>query len=568
AVTFGDGNVVWVCGPQGLWRFDGKSWSSFGVADGLRSKRLMNVTAASDDEVWVGYEEAKGVTRLVLEKGRARLTHFGKQQGLLSDTVWMLERDPLGRVWAGGSDGVSVILPDGTIRGYDQGDGLIWNDIAQGGFGMDVDGAVFIGTSRGLAYHDLSADKRVSVPPNVVLTSIALGSRDWTGEQEVEVAHDQGTFTASFSGLAFHNPSQVRFEYQLVGLDSEPITTKQREVRYPALAPGAYRFEVKCRSAAGIWSTEPATFSFSVLPPWWERWWARLAALVAIVLLALALLQFRTRRLEAERHRLEVAVEERSAQLAEANQELREMSFTDALTRVRNRRFFATIIESAVASTMRRHDPRSSQETDRNRDLVFYMVDLDHFKKVNDVHGHMVGDKVLVETAKRLEASLRQSDLVVRWGGEEFLLVCSDAERGEADRVARRILEEVGGTPLIDEDGLCVQRTCSLGWVALPAFKRHPELLSHEVLIEVADQALYMAKKSGRNQAIGVEFIEEEFATARSSEWLDQHLDELEGKLVKLTRIDGPFVDLDPITTVSSSPPPWRRKSAFPNKDQ
>jgi diguanylate cyclase (GGDEF)-like protein len=396
---------------------------------------------------------------------------------------------------------------------------------------------------------------------------VTLGGEEVLVGGEVEVDHDQGTFTAAFSGLTFRNPSQVRFEYQLIGLDDEPITTKQRQVRYPALAAGNYRFEVRCRSAAGVWSKAPATFAFTVLPPWWERWWFRLTAVLAIVGLVLALLKFRTSRLEVERRRLESAVAERSAQLAEANRELKEMSFTDALTRVRNRRFFASIIDSTVAATLRRHDPRTGRETDRNVDLIFYMVDLDHFKKVNDVHGHIVGDRVLVETARRLEGALRQTDLVVRWGGEEFLLVCTDAERSEADRVARRILEEVGGTPLIDEDGLRVQRTCSAGWVALPAFKRHPELLTHEVLIEVADMALYLAKKAGRNQAIGVEFVEDEYATARTPEWLDRHLDELEGELVRLTRVDGPFVELDPITTVSSVPPPWRRKSRSPEAD-
>jgi diguanylate cyclase (GGDEF)-like protein len=567
SISFGAHGTVWVSGRDGLLRYDGAAWKHFGTDDGLLSNRIMNVAAASGDEVWIGYEEAKGVSRMVLAGGKPELIHFRRPQGLLSDTVWMLERDPLGRIWAGGSDGVSVILPDGSVRSYDQGDGLIWNDIAQAGFWMEPDGSVFIGTARGLAFHDPAADKALDVPPNVVITSATLGGKESIGEAAVEVGYGQGTFTARFSGLTFRNPSQVLFKYQLVGLDTEPVVTKLREVRYPALGAGSYRFEVLCRSAAGIWSPEPAVVAFTVLPAWWERWWFRLGVVLVVLLVVLSILQLRTRRLAADRRRLEVAVAERSAQLAEANRELRELSFTDVLTRVRNRRFFASTIRDTVATALRRHDPRTEGSPERNRDLVFFIVDLDHFKKVNDVHGHMVGDRVLVETARRLEGALRESDLVVRWGGEEFLLVCRDTERAKAPAVARRILELVGGTPLVNELGLRIQRTCSAGWAAMPAYLRHPEELSHEVVLEIADMALYLAKQSGRNQAVGVELVEDEFSRGRGLEWLDQSLEEVEGDLVRLTRVEGPRVSLDPITAVSPIAAPWRRKSKVPDEE-
>jgi diguanylate cyclase (GGDEF)-like protein len=357
-------------------------------------------------------------------------------------------------------------------------------------------------------------------------------------------------FTARFSGLTFRKASQARFEVQLEGLDPEPIATKQREVRYAALPAGSYRFVVRCQSAAGVWSAEPAAFSFVVLPPWWELWWVRVGAVVLVALSIVALVQRRVRRIEADRRRLEAAVTERSAQLAEANRELREMSFTDALTRVRNRRYFATTIEGDVAGTLRRFDPRAARDSSTNLDLIFYVVDIDHFKKVNDVHGHRVGDRVLVETARRLQRCVRDSDVVVRWGGEEFLLVCREADRTKADAVAARVLEAIGSEPLVAEPGLSVRRTCSVGWAALPAHRSRPDALSYEVILEIADKAMYLAKAFGRNQAVGAELTEAGLESVARPDWMERPLEELEPAAFRLTRVAGPEARM------SDHPPP------------
>jgi diguanylate cyclase (GGDEF)-like protein len=532
--------AVWIAGRGGLGRFHAGEWRAFDTDDGLRKNRLMNVAAISAREAWVGYEGAEGITRLEIDGALVHTEHLGKRDGLLSDAVWLLERDRLGRLWVAGSDGVSVVLPDGRIHGWDQSDGLIWNDVGQDALWVEADGSAFIGTSRGLAYHDPSADRDVENPPNVVLTEALLGGIQHLGEREVSVSYRENTFFARYSGLTFRKPSRVVFKYRLVGLEDEWIRTDQRQVRYPALGAGSYRFEVFCRSAAGTWSEEPASFSFAVRAPWWERWWFRMAVGAALFLAVIGILQIRTHRLEVIRRRLEAAVADRSAKLAEANAELREMSLTDALTKVRNRRFFADTIPGEVAKTLRRHDPRSSYPDETNRDLVFLIIDIDHFKRVNDEHGHLTGDRVLVETARRIEASVRRSDMVVRWGGEEFLVVLRDASRGDARIAARRIMEMVGGSPLVEDDGLSVGRTCSVGWAVLPALVTRPAILAHEQVLELADKALYLAKQEGRNRAVGVELIDEAFADRDDTSWIDRDLTEVEGELLGLIRITGP----------------------------
>jgi diguanylate cyclase (GGDEF)-like protein len=131
-------------------------------------------------------------------------------------------------------------------------------------------------------------------------------------------------------------------------------------------------------------------------------------------------------------------------------------------------------------------------------------VDVDHFKDLNDTWGHATGDEVLVAMARRLASIIRETDVLVRWGGEEFLIVSQATSAGAARRVARRILDVVGGQPFETSDGLSVTKTCSVGWAVFPWICKVPDAVPVDDIIKLADRALYMAKQGGRNRAIGL----------------------------------------------------------------
>jgi diguanylate cyclase (GGDEF)-like protein len=191
-------------------------------------------------------------------------------------------------------------------------------------------------------------------------------------------------------------------------------------------------------------------------------------------------------------------------ELAHANNELLEASLTDLLTGVRNRRFFNNSIDVDVLQTLRSFADNPSAEV-RNRDLVFYLMDIDHFKKVNDQFGHGIGDQVLIEVARRINSAARLSDAVIRWGGEEFLLLSRYTDRREADVLATRILNSVGGQPYrIDGIREELRITCSIGWAVFPWIAAEPRRVPHEQVLLLADYALYQAKGSGRNRAVGL----------------------------------------------------------------
>ena len=191
-----------------------------------------------------------------------------------------------------------------------------------------------------------------------------------------------------------------------------------------------------------------------------------------------------------------------TAELRSANQVLQQASLTDPLTGVRNRRFFDATISGDASQVLRSY--ASSQESLAN-DLILYMVDVDDFKEVNDRYGHEVGDKVLVEVTKRITSVIRASDILIRWGGDEFLIVSRNSSRAEAAGFVARILTLIGDP----QTGLAgstaeFRTTCSLGWAAFPWYPDKPDAVPLESVLGLADRGLYEAKMHGKNRATGI----------------------------------------------------------------
>jgi diguanylate cyclase (GGDEF)-like protein len=189
-------------------------------------------------------------------------------------------------------------------------------------------------------------------------------------------------------------------------------------------------------------------------------------------------------------------------ELQSTNLVLQEASLTDPLTGLRNRRFFSATIESDVSQALRSY---ADGRDPKIRDLVFYLIDADNFKEVNDRYGHDVGDKVLVEMARRLSSSIRHSDVLVRWGGEEFLIVSRYTDRTEAEWLAHRVLSAVADSPIeVGGSGETIYRTCSLGWAAFPWYPENPRANTYEEVLTLADRGLHQAKQMGKNRAVGI----------------------------------------------------------------
>lgn len=188
--------------------------------------------------------------------------------------------------------------------------------------------------------------------------------------------------------------------------------------------------------------------------------------------------------LQSHERQLEHRVAERTEALEQANRQLSSMAMQDALTQLANRTSLQSQLDQAIQRAKR-----------RNETLAVMLIDLDGFKPINDLHGHELGDRVLVEIARRLRECARDSDLPARLGGDEFVLVCEAIDSAEhALEVAERILTGLHAPILLGE--LCLQVGASIGIV----LSRGDE--SGTALIRQADAAMYAAKAAGRNRVM------------------------------------------------------------------
>jgi len=168
---------------------------------------------------------------------------------------------------------------------------------------------------------------------------------------------------------------------------------------------------------------------------------------------------------------------------ADYAQRMYEAAHRDGLTGVFNRRYFEERLAAEIPYAMR-----------HNRPLALLMMDLDHFKQVNDTHGHPVGDTVLKEFAELVTRTTRSEDVLVRYGGEEFIVLCRHTDLMKASILGERIRHEVSQF-LFAAESAPLQITVSIGIAALP----DPELTGPEAIVIAADEVLYQAKERGRN---------------------------------------------------------------------
>ncbi len=166
--------------------------------------------------------------------------------------------------------------------------------------------------------------------------------------------------------------------------------------------------------------------------------------------------------------------------LLEANSRLAAQALTDELTGLANRRHGMHQLDREIALAVR-----------KGHDLGLVRVDIDHFKDINDVHGHQAGDRVLAEVARRLAGSVRGGDDLARWGGDEFVAILPDTDRAGVRRAAERLRAGVATGPVRIEDG-DVDVTVSVGWA-------HWVGDTAGDLLVRADRALYAAKDAGRD---------------------------------------------------------------------
>jgi diguanylate cyclase (GGDEF)-like protein len=477
--------TLWAGGDSGLFEFVSGRWKTFTQADGLSSTGVLSLCAGPGGILWVGYEFGGGIDRVHPQAGGVVIEKSVQRAGTDS-MIYFLEYDATGRLWAGTQRGVDIW--DGARWShYDMNDGLVWDDCDTDGFAQEPDGTIWIGTSGGLSRFRPRPDSSAHTSPEVVITRLLLGKTDISGLRNPSFDAHANSLMARFSALNAFRQNSVVFRYRLGGAASNWTETTQRELQFANLAPGAYRLEIDARESDGAWSGHSAQFPFRILTPWYSTWW--FTGLCILFPLSMAAGVLRLRFLGAQNRERELVrlVAEKTADLRRANEELSHLSFTDPLTGLANRRAFDQTLDKECARLRR-----------SGTALSLLCIDADHFKALNDSQGHMRGDEYLVLLGTELIRIVRrQIDVAARYGGEEFALILPETNAADVARLAESVHLAIASLRLPHPASpVAPFLTVSVG-VATATLEW---CCTREELFEAADQALYAAKRAGRNR--------------------------------------------------------------------
>lgn len=474
---------LWVGTDNGLYSFDPRTETVVRIAkssDGLPDNWVPDLMIARDGRLWAG--TSAGASVLTRWDGRAaRFERVGGAQ-----PAEALIEDEEGHVWIGPR--LRVDPRAGDTRSFDADDGCAYRNFFIASRAKTRDGRLLFGSPEGLL---IVAPRMLPAPrvaPRIVATALRVEGAARPGAtvmSSLTLSPSERSFTLDFAAPDFVAPRRQTYRYRLDGLDDDWTVTSQRSLTLTRIPPGRYTLRIGAANGAG-----ELRLPIAVLPAFYETKWFRALMIFAAAALLYAAYRLRVRRLRAREKHLEEVVAARTSELATAYAKIEEASLTDPLTGLRNRRFLEQTIAADLELASRGHG-----------DLIVLLVDLDHFKSVNDTYGHAAGDAVLVALADLLRRTFRSSDSIVRWGGEEFLIVVRFVDRNEARDLAEKLRAAVAGHAFVLPDGTVLERTCSIGYASWPAL----DGTSFEHVIDRADTALYAAKRGGRNACVGAD---------------------------------------------------------------
>ncbi|MFG6467900.1 diguanylate cyclase [Roseateles sp. BYS87W] len=498
ALAEDDPGALWVATSRGLLRLapgaNALAEVSSPPGEGLGNPVVIGLLHDRRGRLWLD-TAVSGLHRLRSWDGRqARFDRIGERLGATGRPFGAnLLEDARGRIWTQmhvydpTTDRITPLGPADGVR-----IGMPWFF----SFAQLADGRLVFGGTRGLLVVQPEAWQPVRALPRLQWSGVQVDGQPvpvqaaLTAPGGLPLPPGDTRVSVDVALLDVAHPEQHTYQYRVDGLDRDWRTALpgQRRVEVPPLRPGLATLRLRAADGA-----PELRLPLRVAAPWWQRPWALLGGMVLLAGGLAGLVRWRTRHLLARQRELEAHVRERTQALEEA-------SLTDPLTGLRNRRYLLERIEADCAAALRRAGRPEA-------DLLFFLMDIDHFKTLNDRHGHAAGDAVLTQMRERLQAVFRAGDALVRWGGEEFLVVARDSDRRHAGELAERLRQQVAAQPFESPVGpLAV--TVSIGFAAYPPWPSQPSAFDWQDTLSAADGALYRAKSAGRNGWAGLEALE------------------------------------------------------------
>ncbi|MBB6147261.1 diguanylate cyclase (GGDEF)-like protein [Silvibacterium bohemicum] len=492
--------AIWVGSDHaGVSRMKNGAITTYTTAQGLLSDFAQAVYVDREGVVWAGTSPG-GLNRIK----DGHVTTYSVNQGLFDLTVGAIVEDDLGNLWMTCNNGIFRVTKkeltdyaEGRTRSihsvvYGSADGLRepeCNFAAYPAVWKGSSGRLWFATVGGVASINPDHMPRLVAEPQIHIERVLLNQNPVPSKAEAIVGIGGDDLEVQFTAPEFSDPARMQFRYRLDRFDRDWVyVAGRREAYYTKLPPGRYTFQVQAANGSESWSPNSAVLSFVLRPHYWQTTWFKAVCTLVFLLLCIVLAKLRFHYLEARNRDLENRVNLRTQELQEAikvaeaaTEALHEQATKDSLTKLWNRHAIFELLDKEIQ--------RSSRESSH---LCVLMVDVDHFKVINDMYGHLTGDAVLQQVAERVTKHARPYDSIGRYGGEELLIALPRCTLPDGLRRAEEFRHAIAAQPFL-VGPYVIQVTCSIG-VAVSEGDA-----TVEAMIAEADSALYQAKRSGRN---------------------------------------------------------------------
>jgi diguanylate cyclase (GGDEF)-like protein len=476
----------WFAVGSHLLRFKDGQWSLPSV-DGMsrQSGRIFAMSCTRENAVWLATSPGT-IWRFTPNGDRLMAWQLVPPSELRVLEPLAILVDRRGWVWLGTDQGL-LVWNGQNWRHLAQESGLIWNDVNEGVMSEASDGSLWIGTSGGVSH--LLHPERVfaAIPLTVFMTAFQRGQISYLGARQVTLPWAGSPLRFQISSPTMRNRSELSLKIRMVGYQSEWMESHDGNATFSRLPPGKFTFmAMACNSGLNACSV-PVQVDIRILPPWWNTNWFYGVCILAFLILLAGVAHLYARQLRARSRELERLVSERTSELELSREQLRIQATHDGLTGMLNR--------TAILRMLTAEMDRARRES---RTVVVALIDLDHFKRINDSNGHIAGDDALRWFAAAVGAAIRPYDHAGRYGGEEFLLVLTELPR---NAVVQRLVSLHAAISNLEICELGAQFTlnCSMG---ATVYDPSGHAGSVESLLAIADQALYAAKAEGRNRVV------------------------------------------------------------------
>ncbi|MEM9102752.1 MAG: two-component regulator propeller domain-containing protein, partial [Pseudomonadota bacterium] len=540
-------NRLWVGGLAGLLQLssEGKVINHFKheLNNPLSLSHNHVTDILQDDRGMLWVATRNGLNCLSLNKSTMEFKTIKMRHSSSNDQILSMIKGQKNTLWLITAANIEkFFISQGTSEVFDKNDGILSQHFYPKAVDIRFDETIFIGGSNGIDAFNPNTLNRGVYKPNIVVNQVILNDKKVINIYGSSYGYpllledNDNQLLVEMAVIDYHSSHNNRYRYRVIGLNDTWVDLgNNRKISLMNLDVGRYQLQMVGANRYDQWSENIVNLNIHVKQSFWQSVWIKLFAWMTF-LSVLILLFYRQyyrfnyryhwleKKLDNEKisHKkifqenqenkvkvveLQKLLDETQGDLVLIKKKYKDMQMLDKLTGVKSKQFMTNTLPKDLSIVNHLNQDKAQAAPSKQSDKVMqgiFLVDIDGFHFVNEHYGFACGDHLLKQFADVLRTACRGTDIIGRWVGQQFIVSARFESIDEMCHLAERIRRLVAARSFDIGNGAKTDLTCSIGFAVHPFFALYNEALTWEQLIDLADQALYAAKKTSRNAWIGL----------------------------------------------------------------